>query len=125
MTGSCSNVVPLRPGVSPRKEADKGPAFVSGLGWAVLSSLPKGRVLQIYGRAADDWMAFCHAFFADPSEVQVVFRVSARAAEKWWQGVGGARVDKMMVALHLPGAAAWWADRLALKDGGALIARAA
>jgi hypothetical protein len=46
----------------------------------------------------DRWMAFLRAHYRSHIEVAFVYNVSERAARKWWEGVGGARGDKVVIA---------------------------
>ncbi len=51
-------------------------------------------------------MGFLRGHFRSHAEVAVVFGISERAAEKWWNGVGGPQGAKLAFAVeHLPGAA--------------------
>lgn len=70
--------------------------------------LVSGQVFDLHRAGAafpDQWMAFLHAHFASPVAVAFHFGVTERAAAKWWEGVGGPRGDKVVVALRtVPGA---------------------
>lgn len=82
------------------------------------SELSPGRskrtAVAFYAAFPDHWAAFIDAFFdGDVIEAARAFRTSHRGAEKWAQGIGGARADKLAWAMvSIPGAAAWWLDRL-------------
>lgn len=65
--------------------------------------------LVAYAGFADRWMAFVRAFFNSPAEVSEFFRVCPKAAEKWWNGIGGAHGAKLDYALdEIEGALDWW-----------------
>jgi hypothetical protein len=90
---TASNVVPFPCRLSQGKRAD-------------LCSGQSFDLLRFYADFPDRWMAFLRAQFPHPVAVAFHFGVSERAAEKWWQGVGGPRGDKLAVALvTVPGAA--------------------
>jgi hypothetical protein len=62
-------------------------------------------LVRFYADFPDRWMAFLRAHFPSPVAVAHHFGVTERAAEKWWNGVGGPRGDKLAVALvTVPGA---------------------
>ncbi|MFN7224453.1 MAG: hypothetical protein ACK4MS_10580 [Paracoccaceae bacterium] len=71
--------------------------------------LRSGQAFDLYRAGVefpDLWMAFLRGHFANPVSVAFHFGVTERAAEKWWNGVGGPRGDKVAVALRtVPGAA--------------------
>lgn len=91
--------------------AERGPGQI--VAFPAAAGLARRDALRLMADAPELWMQFLHAHYDDVAEVQVAYRVSARAAEKWWQGVGGARIDKLLIALvSSPEALAWWLDRL-------------
>ena len=67
-----------------------------------------GQEFDLHRAAAefpDLWMAFLRAHFHNPVAVAFHFGVTERAAAKWWEGIGGPRGDKVVVALMtVPGA---------------------
>lgn len=71
--------------------------------------------LVAYANFPERWRDFLRAFFPDAGEVAAFFRVSQKAAEKWWDGIGGAQGAKLDYALsEIEGALAWfYGDRLA------------
>jgi hypothetical protein len=80
----------------------------------VVVPFAKRRVVGFYARCPDLWMRFIRAHFADHQEVAVFFRISDRAAEKWWDGIGAARADKLLLAMQgIAGCATWWQAELA------------
>jgi hypothetical protein len=88
-----SNVVPFPGKLSSGKRVD----------------LSSGQSFDLHRAGAefpDLWMAFLRGHFPNPVAVAYHFGVTERAAEKWWNGVGGPRGDKVAVALRtVPGAA--------------------
>ena len=42
-------------------------------------------------RFPSQWQAFLHAYYRNQIEVALVYGVTEKAAEKWWNGVGGPR----------------------------------
>jgi hypothetical protein len=81
-----SNVVPFPGGQSSRKRTD-------------LCSGGSFDLLRFYADFPDRWMAFLRAHFDSPMSVAFHFGVTERAADKWWNGVGGPRGDKLAMAL--------------------------
>ena len=90
---SCANVIPLRPRQS-----------------SVNVSLQKsgGADPHTFGAAFPDmWRAFLRAHYRNQVEVAYHYGVTEKAAEKWWQGIGGPNGAKVAMAyqLHPAGAA--------------------
>ena len=98
--GACApNVIPLRP----RQSSEIGFGQKSHAARRVRDPL------AAYAGFADRWMAFVREFFSSPAEVSEFFRVSTKAAEKWWNGIGGAHGAKLDYALdEIEGALEWW-----------------
>lgn len=48
----------------------------------------------------DRWRALLHQEFLDAREVSGFFKVSEKAATKWWDGIGGPQGDKLDYALR-------------------------
>ena len=73
---------------------------------AFLKALRKMDPDDCYQRFPDRWMRWLHRNFADPHKVARAFGVSDRAAQKWWDGVGGVNGGKVAYAVRTwPGAA--------------------
>lgn len=102
VTGYRATVTALRPGQS------------SGIGFGQ-RSLAARRMrdpLACYAAFPERWRDFLRATFADAAEVAGFFRVSVKAAEKWWAGIGGAQGAKVAYALEeIEGAADWLLER--------------
>ena len=82
-----SNVVPFPGGLSSRKRTD-------------LCSGAKFDLNGFYAGFNDRWAAYLRwRFVGGPIEVAAHFKISERAAQKWWQGIGGPRGDKLALAL--------------------------
>jgi hypothetical protein len=63
--------------------------------------------LATYAAFPDRWQAFLRAHFRNAFEVAVFFSVTPKAAEKWWEGIGGPQGSKLAYALEeIEGAAA-------------------
>lgn len=59
-----------------------------------------------YAGFPDRWCAWLHANYRTARHVAQVFRVSERAAQKWWDGLGGVNGGKVAYAVRTqPGAA--------------------
>lgn len=90
---SASNVVP----------------FVGKQSFGKLSDQRSGEVVDLHRfRVAfnDRWMALLRARFDSPVQVACYFGVTERAAQKWWDGIGGPRGAQVALALMtLDGAA--------------------
>ena len=56
--------------------------------------------LSFYCQFPDRWRDLMRAEFLDAGEVAGFFRVSQKAAEKWWHGLGGPNGDKLDYALR-------------------------
>lgn len=56
--------------------------------------------LSYYAQFPERWQAFLKAHFRSPLQVAVFFEVCPKAAEKWWEGIGGPRGDKLAYALE-------------------------
>lgn len=56
--------------------------------------------LGFYSQFPDRWRKLLHGEFLDAAEVAGFFKVSQKAAEKWWQGLGGPHGDKLDYALR-------------------------
>ena len=68
--------------------------------------------LVCYAEFPERWQAFLRAVFDHPGEVAEFFRISPKAAEKWWNCLGGAQAAKLKYALdEIDGAADWLLDR--------------
>ena len=104
-----SDALPLSPSVSPPVSPSNVVPFPTRQSWGKVTDLGSGASfdrLRFYTDFPDRWMAFLRASFQGPVAVAAHFGVSERAAEKWWQGVGGPRGDKLALALiTVPGAA--------------------
>lgn len=78
---------------------------------------PRRDVAQFYATCPDVWRAFLiYEFGDDEVEVAQFYRVSPRAARKWLDGDGSARLDKMLLSLTRPGALEWWIAALPALD---------
>lgn len=51
-----------------------------------------------YRMFPDRWMAFLHAHHRSVIEVAAFYSISEKAAAKWWNGIGGPRGDKVVLA---------------------------
>jgi hypothetical protein len=94
-----SNPKPIRGGQSPKPLARPKPGHLS-----VVGREPAQPVFDVLGFSAafpDKWMGYLRANFDDAVHVARTFRVSERAARKWWDGVGAARGDKVLIALRI------------------------
>ncbi len=59
-----------------------------------------------YAGFPDRWRAWLHAHYRSARHVAQAFSVSERAAQKWWDGVGGVNGGKVAYAVRTqPGAA--------------------
>lgn len=81
----------------------------SGTGFGQMSRAAhrRGDPLACYAGFADRWQAFLRAHFRSAFDVAVFFAVTPKAAEKWWDGIGGPQGSKLAYALEeIEGAAA-------------------
>lgn len=46
----------------------------------------------------EQWRAFLHAHFRNPTSVAFTFGVCEKAAQNWWDGVGGPQGSKVALA---------------------------
>jgi hypothetical protein len=61
-----------------------------------------------YAQFPDRWRAWLHANYRTARHVAQAFSVSERAAQKWWDGVGGVNGGKVAYAVRTqPGAASF------------------
>ena len=59
-----------------------------------------------YAEFPDRWRAWLHANYRSARKVAQAFNVSERAAQKWWDGLGGVNGGKVAYAVRTqPGAA--------------------
>lgn len=59
-----------------------------------------------YAEFPDRWRAWLHAHYHTSSHVAQAFSVSEKAAQKWWDGIGGVNGGKVAYAVRTqPGAA--------------------
>lgn len=59
-----------------------------------------------YAAFPDRWRAWLHSNYRSSTHVAQAFSVSERAAQKWWDGVGGVNGGKVAYAVRTqPGAA--------------------
>lgn len=73
---------------------------------AFLKSLRAMDPEDCYQRFPDRWMRWLHCNFTDARKVARAFSVSERAAQKWWDGIGGVNGGKVAYAVRTwPGAA--------------------
>ena len=74
-------------------------------------ALAPGRVddvIAFYAEFPDRWRAFLHAHFRDYRHVSAFFGVTEKAAQKWWDGIGGVNAGKMAYACAtIPTAPQW------------------
>ncbi|NEX45204.1 hypothetical protein G3572_03230 [Rhodobacter sp. ETT8] len=78
---------------------------------------PRRDVVRFYAACPNVWRAFLlHEFGDDEVEVAQFYRVSPRAARKWLDGDGSARLDKLLLSLTRPGALDWWIAALPALD---------
>lgn len=56
--------------------------------------------LAYYAHFPDRWQAFLKAHFRSAFDVAVFFNVTPKAAEKWWEGIGGPQGAKLAYALE-------------------------
>lgn len=78
--------------------------FSSGLGsgrGSARALSPVDDPLRFAAMAPDLWMAFLHRTCRGVPEVMVKYGVCERAARKWWEGVGGCRMDKVQIAMRV------------------------
>jgi hypothetical protein len=96
----CDNVIPLRPRQS-----------------SVNASAQKSLADDPYAFGAafpDMWRAFLHAHYRNQIEVAYCYGVTEKAAEKWWQGIGGPNGAKVAIAFQTnPEGAARFLNRAA------------
>jgi hypothetical protein len=65
-------------------------------------------VIAFYAEFPDRWRAFLHAHFRDYRHVSFFFGVTEKAAQKWWDGIGGVNAGKMAYACAtIPTAPQW------------------
>jgi hypothetical protein len=104
---AASGVAPIRGGQSPKPLARPKPghlSFVPEARRSVVGREPAQPVFDVLGFSAafpDKWMGYLRANFDDAVHVARTFRVSERAARKWWDGVGAARGDKVLIAMRI------------------------
>lgn len=80
----------------------------NGFGQKSLAGRRQRDPLQCYADFPDQWRAFLRAHFNSPDRVSEFFSVSVKAADKWWNGIGGAQGAKVTYALdEIEGADAW------------------
>lgn len=93
----CAQVIPFRPRQS------SGAAF----GQRSRAAHRQADPLAYYAGFPDRWQAFLRAHFRTAFDVAVFFSVTPKAAEKWWDGIGGPHGSKLAYALEeIEGAAA-------------------
>lgn len=110
---ACAAPMPKSEGKSVMKSGAKvipfRPKQSSGTGFGQMSRAAhrRGDPLACYAGFADRWQAFLRAHFTSAFDVAVFFSVTPKAAEKWWDGIGGPHGSKLAYALEeIKGAAA-------------------
>lgn len=79
----------------------------NGFGQKSLAGQRQCDPLAFYAEFPDRWQAFLRAHFRNAFEVAAFFSVTEKAAEKWWEGIGGPQGAKLGYALaEIPGAIA-------------------
>lgn len=102
VTGHVATVTPIR------RELSSG----NGFGQRSLAARRMRDPLACYAEFPERWRDFLRATFVDAAEVAGFFRVSVKAAEKWWAGIGGAQGARVAYALEeIDGAADWLLEK--------------
>jgi hypothetical protein len=87
--------------------AGKKGGHLSVVGGTDLVVPPSGFDVLAFARAFPArWQGFLRLHYRDHVHVAFVYRVSERAARKWWDGDGGPRGDKVAQAMIMHGEAA-------------------